>query len=145
MHDAAEVLRDSSTILVVDWPSTDVPISLARSGHRVVVNGGPEPDNYNEYVVTDEEVETRFVGRPPDQVDLVYVFRPIDELPAYVAQALSLGARAVWLQSGLDEAGHRDSGGTWLAPEDAARARSLVEVAGLVYVDAPYIGDVARS
>jgi hypothetical protein len=33
------------TILVIDWPSKEVPETLARAGFRVVVRGGPGPED----------------------------------------------------------------------------------------------------
>ena len=39
----------------------------------------------------------------------------------------------------------RDPTGCWLADDIAAAARAIVESAGLVYVDRPYIAEVARG
>jgi hypothetical protein len=35
------VLRAAHTVLVVDWPSRDVPTSVAALGFAVPVRGGP--------------------------------------------------------------------------------------------------------
>jgi predicted CoA-binding protein len=64
----------------------------------------------------------------------VYAYRPIDELPDIVQTATAVGATAVWLHSAGD-----------LAPADAARARELVQHAGLVFVAEPSIVDAARA
>ncbi len=139
------ILAAARTVLVVDWPSADVPEALARAGFDVVVHGGPGPADYTRYEVTDGEVVTSRVGRPPDRAEVVYTFRPLGELPGIVEQARSLGAAAVWLQSGVDGNGEKDPRGCWLTPELAAEAREIVEAAGLVYLDQPYIGDAARE
>ena len=133
MTSAEEILAGARTVLVVDWPSVDVPEALARAGFEVVVHGGPRPDDYTAYEVQDDRVVTRHVGRPPDQADLVYTYRPLDELPEIVDMARALGARAVWVQSDLTHAG------------GSSRARAVVENSGIVYVDKPYIVDAVRS
>ena len=72
MADPLQVLRDARSILVIDWPSRDVPDSLARAGFEVTVSGGPEPDNFSRYEPAGDEVVARRTGRPPAQADLVY-------------------------------------------------------------------------
>jgi predicted CoA-binding protein len=47
----------------------------------------------------------------PAHVDLVYVHRPLDELPGILALARDLGAHTIWYQSGVDHTGARDSRG----------------------------------
>jgi predicted CoA-binding protein len=115
-----ELLASARTVLVVDWPTPDVPAALARAGLRVVVRGGPEPDQYSEHEAAGTEIVVRQVGRPPDHADLVYSYRPVEELPGIVELAVSLGARAVW--------------STPQSPGDDQRARGIVEAAGLRYV-----------
>jgi len=145
MTEAEQVLRETSSVLLVDWPSKDVPESLARAGYTVVVKGGPEPDNYWAYEVRDGEVVSRRTGEVPAAVDLVYSYRPIDELPGIAAMAQQLGARAVWLQSGVASDGTKAADGCWLDPAASRAARAAVESAGLTYIEAPYIGDEVRS
>ena len=144
MTRAEEVLRAARTILLVDWPSRDVPDTLARAGYTVVVKGGPEPNNYSAYEMQDAEVVTRRVGQPPEHADLVYTHRPLNELSDIAAMARSIGAKAVWYQSGVDAAGADHPAGCWV-PEDVSRqARAIVESAGLTYVEDIYIADAAR-
>ena len=45
MSDSDQILLTAGSILLVDWPSTDVPETLAGAGYAVFVKGGPEPDN----------------------------------------------------------------------------------------------------
>ena len=145
MTDAATILRRVGSVLVVDWPTKDLPETLAGAGYVVFVKGGPGPDDYVEYSVRDDSaVKRQPIGRP-ERVDLVHVYRPIDELPGFVTLALELGATTVWVLSGLASDGTRDPTGCWLPPDASAAARQLVETAGLVYLDHPYIADVVRA
>lgn len=143
MTDVAKLLAGTKTVLLIDWPSRDVPDTLARGGFTVVSNDGPE--EYNAYEVEAGDVRLRQVGRPPERADLVYTHRPIDELPEIVDTAKSVGAKAVWIQSGRDNTGAKDPHGCWLPREESARARRVVERAGLDYVETPYIGDAVRA
>lgn len=144
MTDAGAVLAAGRSILVVDWPTKDVPDTLALAGYEVVVHGGPRPEDYVAYEVVDGEVVERYVGQPPPHADVVYTFRPLEELPEIVNAASSVGAGTVWIQSGFTAAGEKGPAGCWLADDDAARARALVEAAGLAYIDHPYIADAVR-
>jgi len=143
MSDSTKLLAGTKTVLLIDWPSRDVPDTLARSGFTVVSNDGP--DEYNAYEVEGGEVRTRDVGQLPKAADLVYTHRPIDELAEIVDTARALGAKAVWIQSGLDRTGAKDPRGCWLPEAESARAREIVEAAGITYIEAPYIAEVARA
>jgi len=144
VSDADQILRAADSILLVDWPSKDVPETLSRAGYTVFVKGGPEPTDYSAYEVRGDEVVHRPVGRPPAHADLVYSYRPLTELPAIVTLARQVGAAAVWHQSGQAAAGEQDPRGCWM-PGDASReARGIVESVGLTYVEAPYIADAVR-
>ncbi len=145
MTDAEQLLESTGSVLVVDWPSRDVPDTLARAGYMVVVKGGREPDNYSVHELRDGETVVCNVAGPPEQADLLYSHRPRDELPGIVAMAKEIGARAVWCQSGLASAGTKDPKGCWVPEEASREARSLVESAGLRYVDDVYIADAVRD
>jgi hypothetical protein len=43
---AARVLAETRSVLVIDWPSRDVPASLAFAGFTVLVKGRPGPGDY---------------------------------------------------------------------------------------------------
>lgn len=144
MTEPEQILRAATVVLVVDYPSRAVPEALARAGFQVVVRGGPGPDQYTAYELDGGEVVARRTGRPPERADVVYAHRPLAELPAIAATARGLGARAVWLQSGVDERGEKDPAGCWLSDEDVATARRAVEAAGLALVWEASIVDVAR-
>jgi predicted CoA-binding protein len=141
--DAEKALAAASAILVVDWPSRDVPDTLARSGLAVIADEGP--GNYRRYDLHGGAVQVRTLAHAPERVDIVYAHRPLDELSEIVLTAKQLAATTVWIQSGRDSGGRKEPTGCWLAPDDSRRARGIVEGAGLRYVDAPYIADVARS
>ena len=140
-----EISKTVNTVLVIDWPSKDVPEMLALAGFHVVVRGGPGPDDYSVYEVDNGQVVTRHVGRPPGRADLIYSYRPPSELPEIIATAKSLQAKTIWAQSGLSAAGVKDPKGCWVPEEEQRLARNLVEAAGLNYLTEPYIGDVARE
>ena len=143
MTDVAKLLAGTKTVLLIDWPSRDVPDTLARSGLAVVSSDGP--DEFNAYEMHGGEVRTRDVGQLPKRSDIVYTHRPIDELPEIVDTAKALGAKAVWIQSGRDQTGAKDPHGCWLPPAESAKARVIVEDAGLIYIEAPYIADAVRG
>jgi len=144
-QDAKEILERCKTILVIDWPSKDVPDTLTLAGFNVVVKGGPGPEDYFAHEVKDGKVESRRTGRPPDQADVIYSYRPLSELPEIISLAKTLGAKAIWTQSALSSAGVKDLKGCWLAEENLASARDMVESAGLKYISQPYIGQVVRE
>jgi predicted CoA-binding protein len=133
------------TILVVDWPSREVPEGLARAGFQVVVHGGPGPEDYSAYELRNGQVVARWVGRPPEHAELIYSYRPLSELPGILAMAKSLQAKTVWTQSGVTAEGAKDPKGCWVPEPELRAARSLVESAGLHYFSEPYIGDVVHQ
>ena len=142
-------LRGATAVALVDWPSRDVPESLARAGLAVSVHGGPAPDDWSVFEVgpggADAPVVERRTGVEPERADVVYSHRPLAELEGIVALAQRTGAGLVWLQSGESSAGVRDARGCWLSEEDRAAAQRVVEAAGLRLVDDVYIGDAARA
>jgi predicted CoA-binding protein len=142
---AARVLAETRSVLVIDWPSRDVPASLAFAGFTVFVKSGPGPADYAAWELDRGEPVSRPLGREPGRVDLVYCHRPFDELPGIVALAGRLGARALWWQTGLTSGGSKDPSGCWAPPEESRRARELATAAGLAYIADVYIGGAARA
>ena len=110
--EAGQILRETGSILLVDWPSKDVPETLARAGYTVLVKGGPQPDNYSVYEVRNGEVVSRRTGRAPAAVDLVYSYRPVEELPGIVAMAQQPGGRC--RMAPVRGGQRRDEGPGWL-------------------------------
>jgi len=143
MH-PSEILKNVRTALVIDWPSRDVPESLVWAGFQVHVHGGPGPTDYSVYELNDGQIAERHIGRPPEQAELVYSYRPFNELPQIIATAKALHAETIWTQSGLSAPGVKDPKGCFVPHEELEHARQLVESAGMRYVSEPYIGDVVR-
>ena len=142
---AARILAATTSVLVIDWPSRDVPASLAFGGFTVLVKGGPGPADYAAWELDAGEPVSRPLGREPDRVDLVYCHRPFGELPGIIALAGRLGARALWWQTGLASGGGKDATGCWATPEQSRQARGLAAAAGLAYIDNVYIADAVRA
>lgn len=127
-----DILGRARSVLLVDWPNPDVPDSLVRAGLSVFVKGGPGPRDFAARELQDGNVVARAIDEAPAQIDLVYAYRPLDELPGIVALARQLGAFAVWRQTGLSE-------------EESADSRRIVISAGLTYVDDTEITEAARG
>lgn len=143
--DSKTLLASVHSILVIDWPSRDVPDSLVLAGFHVTVHGGPGPEDYFVHEIIDGKPTERRTGRPPDHADLVYSYRPLAELPQIIASAKSVGAKAIWTQSGLSAPGVKDPKGCWLSDADRTNAAKLIRSAGLTHFSEPYIGEVARQ
>jgi predicted CoA-binding protein len=140
-----EAFKTVETVLVIDWPTRDVPESLTMAGFHVVVRGGPGPEDYLVCALNNGEIVTRHLGRAPDRADLIYSHRPFSELTEIIATAKELHAKILWIQSGVSATGVNDPKGCWIPEEELRSARDLVESSGLNYVTEPYIGDVARE
>jgi predicted CoA-binding protein len=143
--DAKQILKSASVILVIDWPSKDVPESLARADFQVIVRGGPGPEDYSAYELINGKVVPRRTGRMPDRADIIYSHRPLSELPGILEDAKTLHAKTIWLQSALAARGVDDPKGCWLPDEDLRQATTLAQAAGLTLLTSPYIGDIARE
>lgn len=142
---ARVILARTTSILLIDWPSRDVPTTLATAGFAVTVQGGPGPEDYTAWELRDGEVVTFHIGRAPDHVDLVYWHRPFSELPSIIAVAQRLGATTIWRQTGLTSTGAKAPDGCWVPPGESEQARDLAAGAGLSYFDDFYIADAARA
>jgi len=95
-----QLLTDATTIAMVGASSNPEKASygimqkLQRAGYRVV------PVNPR---------ETEILGEPsypslldvPERVDVVDVFRRAEDAPGIADEAVTIGARALWLQSGI--------------------------------------------
>jgi predicted CoA-binding protein len=111
------IYKDSKTIAVVGASadpakaSNRIPRYLQSQGYviRPVNPGGGE--------ILGEPAATS-LDQVDGPVDVVDVFRPAGEAPEIARQAIAIGAKAVWLQSGI-------------ASEEA---RQLAEAAGLTVV-----------
>ena len=139
----AKRLKSTGTVLVIDWPTKEVPETLARAGLRVVVRGGPCSEDYSLYELRDGAVRTTRLGRAPESADLIYAYRPITELSSIIEIAKRLNAKEIWTQSGMSAEGVRDPKGCWVSEREEQFARNLVQEAGLSYRAQPFIAEVA--
>src|SRR3954451_3137494 len=96
------LLGDAHTVAVVglsskpDRPSHDVAEYLQRHGYRIV------PVNPNETEVLGEDAYPSLLDIPPAlSIDVVNVFRRSDETPAVARDAVTIGAKVLWLQEGI--------------------------------------------
>jgi predicted CoA-binding protein len=118
MDPVEEILRDSNTIAVVGMsddpakPAHSVPAAMLNAGFRVI------PVNPHHEEILGLKVYPRLED-VPDPIDLVNVFRRPQYTPEVARQAVAVGAKALWLQSGI------------LSQE----AREIAESAGLQYVE----------
>ncbi len=119
-------------VLLIDWPERAVPEGLARAGREVWVKGGPGDDGYSLWPDGEK-------GVAPERADMVYVFRPLAEMPAAVGLAKRLSARTIWYQSGRNAAGDRDLKGCALSAGEAERLERLVAAAGMTLVWDRYV------
>jgi uncharacterized protein len=101
------ILSQTRTIAVVGLSSKahrdshGVARYLQRRGYKVV------PVNPNETEVLGETAYPSLLDVPTEvAIDIVDVFRKADETPPVAEQAVSIGARVLWLQEGIvsDEA-----------------------------------------
>jgi len=88
---------------------------------------------------------TRRKGCAPEKADLVYAHHPATELPAIIATAEAIHAKAIWTQSGFSAPGSRDPSGCGIPHEEYQRAVELVRSAGIIYFSQPYIADAVRK
>ena len=98
MNNINRLLEQTDTVLLIDWPGEDCPRSIVRAGFTVF---GQEPDGWLRYEVKHYQLQKHPLADPPAHVDLVFCYRPFEELPEYVATAQKLAAKVFWYHSGL--------------------------------------------
>ena len=100
MRTIEELLRESKTIAVVGLSndpsrsSYGIAMALQRYGYRII------PVNPKETQILGETAYATLADIPIP-VDLVNVFRRPQQTPAVVREAIAIGTKAVWLQSGI--------------------------------------------
>lgn len=108
-----QLLTDASTIAIVgassnpDRASYDIMRRLQRSGYHVI------PINPRETEILGERVYPSLAD-VPTPIDIVNVFRRSEDTPPIADEAVSAGAKALWLQSGIangDAAARAQAGG----------------------------------
>ncbi len=118
MADVEEQILNSSRVVAVvglspnpDRPSYGVGAYLKENGYKII------PVNPNAKEILGEVSYPDLVSIP-EPVDVVDIFRRSEDVPPIVEEAISIGAKAVWMQEGVKN------------EEAAARARK----AGLLVV-----------
>ncbi len=97
-----ELLRASRVIAVVGLsskkfrPSFGVAEYLQREGYRII------PVNPNETEVLGEKSYARLEDIP-EKIDIVDIFRRSEFVKPLVESAIKLGAKAVWMQEGVED------------------------------------------
>ena len=113
----AQILRGAKTIAVVGLSSNPMRAShevaeyLRNAGYRII------PVNPNETAVLGEKAYARLED-VPEPVDIVDVFRRAEEVGAVADSAIRIGAKVLWMQLGIENAG----------AAERARAAGLVVV-----------------
>src|SRR5213080_3250957 len=96
-----ELLKKYKTIAVVGLssnpmrPSYGVTEYMQCAGYRII------PVNPNETEVLGEKSYARLED-VPEKIDIVNVFRRAEEVPPVVESAIRVGAKAVWMQLGVE-------------------------------------------
>jgi uncharacterized protein len=97
----AEILSKYRTIGVVGLssdasrPSYGVSEYMQSAGYRII------PVNPNEREVLGEKSYAR-LEEVPEKIEIVDIFRRIEQVAAVVDSAISIGAQVVWMQQGIE-------------------------------------------
>ena len=113
------LLTEARTIAMVgassnaDKPSHGIMKKMLSAGYRVI------PVNPRETEVLGQKAFAS-LRDIPEKVDIVDVFRRAEETPPIADEAVAIGAKAIWLQSGIsnDETARRAEAGGLLAVMD---------------------------
>src|SRR5216684_2172030 len=112
-----EILKKYKTIAVVGLssnparPSHGVTEYMKSAGYRII------PVNPNEKEVLGEKSYARLED-VPEKIEIVDIFRRAEEVAAVVESAIRVGAKVVWMQSGIENE----------AAAEKARAAGLVVI-----------------
>ena len=119
MRSPPEILADARTIALVgaspkpDRPSNDVMRYLLDVGYRVIPVRPRDCDEVHGVPCVASLAE---IDEP---IDLVDVFRRAEFCAGHAREAVAAGAKALWLQAGIE----------------SAEARAIAEAGGLDYVE----------
>jgi predicted CoA-binding protein len=110
--DLSQILTDAKTIAIVGASSNPEKASyrimqkLQRAGYHVV------PVNPHESEILGERSFPSLID-VPEPIDIVDVFRRPEDTPSVAEEAVTIGAKALWLQSGIvnEEAAKHAAGG----------------------------------
>lgn len=119
-QELTQLLTDATTIAIVGASSNPEKTSygimqkLQRAGYRVI------PVNPSEAEILGERSYPSLID-VPERIDIVDVFRRAEDTPGIADEAVTIGAKALWLQSGItsEEAAARATKGGLMAVMDA--------------------------
>ena len=131
-QELTQLLTGATTIAVVgassnpDKASYGIMQKLLQVGYRVI------PVNPRETEILGERSYPSLVD-VPERIDIVDVFRRAEDTPGIADEAVTIGAKALWLQSGIvsDDAAARAKAGGLIAVMDVCigATHSLLRVA----------------
>ena len=127
MADIKELLERTNTIAVVGFSTNPakaahrIPAIAKDAGYRVI----PVHPTADEIL---GEKAYRRLADIPEPIDMVDVFRPSAEATGVVREAIAVGAKSVWLQSGIV----------------SAEGRAAAKEAGVDYVEDECLGVEVR-
>jgi uncharacterized protein len=104
MNTVEDILKNSRTVAMVglssnkERPSNLVGRYLKEHGYRII------PVNPNEKTVLRHKSYPDLASIPV-KVDVVDIFRRPEDVPPIVKDAIKIGAKAVWMQEGIKNAG----------------------------------------
>ena len=115
-----QILTDATTIAMVGASSNPekgsygIMQKLQKAGYRVI------PVNPRETEILGERSYPSLVD-VPERIDIVDVFRRAEDAPGIADEAATIGAKVLWLQSGIrsEEAAERAAKGGMVAVLDA--------------------------
>ncbi|MCL4867720.1 MAG: CoA-binding protein [Anaerolineae bacterium] len=99
-----QIMQTCQTIAVVGFSRYTakagyyVPAYLQKQGYRII------PVNPNLETGLGEKAYAALAGIP-EPVDLVLLFQRSENVPPFVTQAITIGAKAVWMQLGIKHEG----------------------------------------
>lgn len=99
-EDLEDILASSHIIAVVglspkaERPSYRVASYLKEQGYKII----PVNPSTQEWL---GETSYPSLKAIPERVDVVDIFRPAQDVPAIVEEAIQIGARTVWMQEGI--------------------------------------------
>jgi uncharacterized protein len=100
LGELAQILQDNKTVAVVglssrpDRPSHSVPAYLQEQGYRII----PVNPTLDEALGERAYASLRDI---PEAVDIVQIFRRSEDVPPVVDEAITIGAKVVWMQAGI--------------------------------------------
>ena len=126
-----KLLKEAKTIAVVgisekpDRPSNDVASYLIEQGYEVI----PVNPALEQVLGRRCFKDLASIGKP---VDIVDVFRRPEAVPEIAAEAIASGARAIWMQEGVnhEEAAKRARAAGLIVIEDLCIKKVLMSLGG---------------